>query len=74
MKNLMDEMKKAEKAQAVATVRQAFEALGYTVDDGANYGKRGSLIVHANGCDVQIKTITPNAKAGARYAVVEVEG
>lgn len=73
MTNKLDEMKKIEKANAIETVRNAFTANGLTVEDGANYGKRGSLIIHCADVDVQVKIITPNAKAGARYAVVEAE-
>lgn len=73
MTNKLDEMKKIEKAGAIATVRDAFTAKGLQVDDGADYGKRGSLIIHCADVDVQVKIITPNAKAGARYTVVEAE-
>lgn len=69
----MNEVKANAKGATAEQVRALFQGQGVTVEDGATYGKKGSLIIHLQDTDVQVKFITPNNKAGYRYATVEVE-
>lgn len=67
------DVKKVEKERIAQIVREALEAAGYGVADGADYGfTAGTLVAKGTKVDVQIKPITP--KAGVdRYEALEVE-
>ena len=67
------DVKKVEKERIAQIVREALEAAGYGVEDGADYGfSGGTLVARGAKVDVQIKPITP--KAGVdRYEALEVE-
>ena len=67
------DVKKVEKERIAQIVREALEAAGYGVVDGADYGfTAGTLVAKGTKVDVQIKPITP--KAGVdRYEALEVE-
>lgn len=63
--------KAVAKEGVMGIVSQALAEAGYSLSDGAEYGMtKGTLIVHADVCDVQLKPITP--KSGVdRYEVDE---
>ena len=67
------DVKKVEKERIAQIVREALEAAGYDVADGADYGfTGGTLVAKGAKVDVQIKPITP--KAGVdRYETLEDE-
>ena len=67
------DIKKVTKGQVSTQLKEFFEGLGVSVSDGQDFGfTEGTLVLHSEKCDVQIKLITP--KAGIdRYEVLEVE-
>lgn len=63
--------KDTQKNEVMAVVREALVKAGYEVLDGEDFAMtKGTVVVRAGVCDVQLKPITP--KAGVdRYEVVE---
>ena len=63
--------KDTQKNEVMTVVREALIKAGYEVLDGEDFAMtKGTVIVRAGVCDVQLKPITP--KAGIdRYEVVE---
>ena len=67
------DFKKAAKAGVSTQIREFFENQGIEVGNGVDYGcTDGTLVLHMEKCDVQVKLITP--KAGLeRYELLEEE-
>ena len=67
------DVKKVTKLDVSAKARESFEQLGIKVSDGQDFGfTEGTLVLHMDKCDVQVKIITP--KAGVeRYERLEEE-
>lgn len=67
------DFKKAAKAVVSAQIREFFENQDIEVGNGVDYGfTDGTLVLHMEKCDVQVKLITP--KAGLeRYEILEDE-
>lgn len=65
--------KDTAKTTLMATIRESLEQLEISVEDGIEFGfTKGTLVIHAPECDIQLKPITP--KAGIdRYAKDEDE-
>lgn len=65
--------KDTAKANLMKTIRESLEQLEISVEDGVEFGfTKGTLVIHAPECDIQLKPITP--KAGIdRYAKDEDE-
>lgn len=63
--------KDTQKNEVMTVVRDALVKAGYEVLDGEDFAMtKGTVVVRAGVCDVQLKPITP--KAGVdRYEVVE---
>ena len=63
--------KDTQKNEVMTVVRDALTKAGYEVLDGEDFAMtKGTVVVRAGVCDVQLKPITP--KAGVdRYEVVE---
>lgn len=63
--------KDTQKNEVMIVVREALANAGYEVLDGENFAMtKGTVVVRAGVCDVQLKPITP--KAGIdRYEVVD---
>ena len=63
--------KDTQKNEVMAVVREALANAGYEVLDGEDFAMtKGTVVVRAGVCDVQLKPITP--KAGIdRYEVVD---
>ena len=61
------------KEKVMAIIRESLEQVDIEYEDGAEYGMtRGTIVVHIDGYDVQIKPIVP--KAGLKtYQKVEYE-
>ena len=52
--------KAVAKEQVMAIVSQALAEAGYELADGTDYGMtKGTLVIHADVTDVQLKPITP---------------
>lgn len=67
------DFKKVAKMEVSTKVAEFFEGLGIEVESGADFGfTEGTLVLHMEKSDVQIKLITP--KAGLeRYVKLEDE-
>ena len=66
------DVKKVEKERIAQIVREALEAAGYGVADGADYGfTAGTLVAKGTKVDVQIKPITPKAGVDRYESLVE---
>lgn len=65
--------KDAAKTNLMKTIRESLEQLEISVEDGVEFGfTKGTLVIHAPECDIQLKPITP--KVGIdRYAKAEDE-
>ena len=65
--------KDVAKTNLMTTIRESLEQHGISVEDGIEYGfTKGTLVIHAQECDIQLKPITP--KAGVdRYTKDEEE-
>ena len=63
--------KDTQKNEVMTVVREALTKAGYEILDGEDFAMtKGTVVVRAGVCDVQLKPITP--KAGVdRYEVVE---
>lgn len=63
--------KDTQKNEVMAVVREALANAGYEILDGEDFAMtKGTVVVRAGVCDVQLKPITP--KAGIdRYEVVD---
>lgn len=63
--------KDTQKNEVMTVVREALANAGYEILDGEDFAMtKGTIVVRAGVCDVQLKPITP--KAGIdRYEVVE---
>ena len=63
--------KDTQKNEVMTVVRDALVKAGYEILDGEDFAMtKGTVVVRAGVCDVQLKPITP--KAGVdRYEVVE---
>lgn len=63
--------KDTQKNEVMAVVREALANAGYEVLDGEDFAMtKGTVVIRAGVCDVQLKPITP--KAGIdRYDVVD---
>ena len=61
------------KEKVMATIRESLEQVGIEYEDGTEYGMtKGTIVVHVDDYDVQIKPITPKAGLN-RYQKVEYE-
>ena len=61
------------KEKVMAIIRESLEQVGIEYEDGTEYGMtKGTIIVHVDDYDVQIKPITPKAGLN-RYQKVEYE-
>jgi predicted metal-dependent phosphoesterase TrpH len=61
------------KERVMAIIRKSLEQVGIEYEDGAEYGMtKGTIVVHVDGYDVQIKPIAPKAGLN-RYQKVEYE-
>jgi hypothetical protein len=67
------DVKKVSKKEVSTQIMELFNGLGMEIEDGVLYGfTEGTLVLHMEKCDVQIKLITP--KAGVeRYEILEEE-
>ena len=65
--------KDTAKTNLMKTIRESLEQLEISVEDGVEFGfTKGTLVIHAPECDIQLKPITP--KVGIdRYAKAEDE-
>lgn len=65
--------KDVAKERVMAVIRESLEQVDIEYEDGAEFGMtKGTIVVHLDGFDVQIKPIVP--KAGLdKYAKVEAE-
>jgi hypothetical protein len=63
--------KDTAKNQVMEVVTNALVAAGYEVEDGAKFGfTQGTVVVHGNEFDIQVKPIAPKTGVN-RYEVVE---
>ena len=61
------------KERVMAIIRESLEQVGIEYEDGAEYGMtKGTIVVHIDDYDVQIKPIAPKAGLN-RYQKVEYE-
>lgn len=61
------------KERVMAIIRESLEQVDIDYEDGAEYGMtKGTIVVHIDGYDVQIKPITPKAGSSC-YQKVEYE-
>ena len=61
------------KEKVMAIIRESLEQVDIEYEDGAEYGMtRGTIVVHIDGYDVQIKPIVPKAGLNT-YQKVEYE-
>lgn len=61
------------KERVMAIIRESLEQVDIDYEDGAEYGMtKGTIVVHIDGYDVQIKPITPKADSSC-YQKVEYE-
>ena len=61
------------KERVMAIIRESLEQVNIDYEDGAEYGMtKGTIVVHIDGYDVQIKPIAPKAGLN-RYQKVEYE-
>ncbi len=61
------------KEKVMAIIRESLEQVNIDYEDGAEYGMtKGTIVVHIDGYDVQIKPIAPKAGLN-RYQKVEYE-
>ena len=52
--------KDVQKSEVMSVVRDALTSAGYEILDGENFAMtKGTIVVRANECDVQLKPITP---------------
>ncbi len=63
--------KDTQKNEVMTVVREALVKAGYEILDGEDFAMtKGTVVVRAGVCDVQLKPITP--KAGVdRYEIIE---
>ena len=65
--------KDVAKERVMAIIRESLEQVAIEYEDGAEYGMtKGTIIVHVDGYDVQIKPIAPKAGLNC-YQKVEYE-
>ena len=61
------------KEKVMAIIRESLEQVAIDYEDGTEYGMtKGTIVVHVDGYDVQIKPITPKAGLNC-YQKVEYE-
>ena len=61
------------KEKVMAIIRESLEQVGIDYEDGTEYGMtKGTIVVHVDDYDVQIKPITPKAGLNC-YQKVEYE-
>ena len=61
------------KEKVMAIIRESLEQVDIDYEDGAEYGMtKGTIVVHIDGYDVQIKPIAPKAGSNS-YQKVEYE-
>ena len=61
------------KEKVMAIIRESLEQVGIDYEDGTEYGMtKGTIVVHVDGYDVQIKPITPKVGLNC-YQKVEYE-
>lgn len=67
------DVKKVAKKEVSSQIMEMFKGLDMEISDGVLYGfTEGTLVLHMEKCDVQIKLITP--KAGIdKYEMLEDE-
>lgn len=54
--------KEVVKNEVMEIISNTLAEKGFNVDDGENYGfTKGTIVIHHNKCDIQIKPITPKA-------------
>ena len=54
--------KEVVKNEVMEVISNALADMGLTIDNGENYGfTKGTIVVHHDKCDIQIKPITPKA-------------
>lgn len=65
--------KDVTKEKVMAIIRESLEQVSIDYEDGAEYGMtKGTIVVHIDGYDVQIKPISPKAGLSC-YQKVECE-
>jgi N-acetylglucosamine kinase-like BadF-type ATPase len=66
--------KDVAKKAVMDVITEALENAGMSVEDGTDYGfTKGTVVIHAETCDIQLKPIAP--KSGVdRYEKGEEEG
>ncbi len=65
--------KELAKQKIMAIIRESLEQVGIDYEDGTEYGMtKGTIVVHVDDYDVQIKPITPKVGLN-RYQKVEYE-
>ena len=65
--------KDVAKERVMAIIRESLEQVDIDYEDGAEYGMtKGTIVVHVDGYDVQIKPIAPRAGLKS-YQKVEYE-
>ena len=61
------------KEKVMAIIRESLEQVDIEYEDGAEYGMtKGTIVVHIDGYDVQIKPIVPKAGLNS-YQKIEYE-
>lgn len=66
--------KKVTKLEVSSKVAEMFATLGFEIEDGTDFGfTEGTLVLHGEKCDVQIKLITPKAGVDRYEKLVEEE-
>ena len=61
------------KEKVMAIIRESLEQVGIEYEDGVEYGMtKGTIVVHIDDYDVQIKPITPKVGLN-RYQKIEYE-
>lgn len=64
--------KKVTKMATSEQIKEMFEGLGIEVGVGADYGfTEGTIVLHMEKCDVQVKLITPKAGIDRYEKLVE---
>ena len=62
------------KEKVMAIIRESLEQVDIDYEDGAEYGMtKGTIVVHVDGYDVQIKPIAPRAGLNTYQKVEYVE-
>ena len=63
--------KDVQKSEVMSVVRDALTSAGYEILDGENFAMtKGTIVVRANECDVQLKPITPKQDV-KRYSEID---